>query len=79
MVKDPKDGSEWTTLQMNAPMERFRQIPPGQERHFALPQDAVKPEDGALDDAYLVAIEFSDANAIRWRRDVRSRLHKLGG
>ncbi len=76
-VNDSKDGRPWTTEERYASLERFRVIPPEQTRHLALPATVRSGADECSDDVYLVAIEFTDASGIRWRRDERGALGKV--
>jgi len=78
-VNDPGDGSPWTTdLRYESP-ERFRVIPPGQNRHRNLPQDIRDMEEECNDQTYLVAIEFTDNSGVRWTRDPRGALDEVEG
>jgi len=75
-VDDPRDGRPWTTQERYASVERLRVIPPEQTRHLILPQTVLPTGEKINRDSYLVAIEFTDANGVRWRRDERARLMK---
>jgi hypothetical protein len=75
-VNDKQDGSAWTTEERYASVERFRLVPPGHSSVLVLPEKA-KYQGLLGKDDYLVAIEFTDADGIRWRRDERAALRKL--
>jgi hypothetical protein len=74
-VNDPHDGSPWTTEQRYASIDRIRVIPPGQSRNQELPRRVRNMAQECNNDVYLVGIEFTDANGIRWFRDERGALH----
>jgi hypothetical protein len=76
-VDDPPDGLPWTTEQHYASMERFRVVPPGKSRVLPLPTRVKYQGQAHTTDDYLVAIEFTDADGVRWRRDERAALSKL--
>jgi hypothetical protein len=75
-VNDTHDGRPWTTQERYASLDRLRVIPPEQTRHLQLPQTVRQTGEEIDRDSYLVAIEFTDANGIRWRRDESARLIK---
>jgi hypothetical protein len=74
-VNDPHDGSPWTTEQRYASVDRIRVIPPGQPRDRELPEHVRNMALECNDDVYLVGVEFTDAQGIRWFRDERGALH----
>jgi hypothetical protein len=78
-VNDRHDGSEWTTEQRYASVERFRVIPPEQTRYLELPDRVRSMANECNDDVYLVGVEFTDARGARWFRDERAVLHDRGG
>jgi hypothetical protein len=73
-VNDPQDGRPWTATQVFASVDIIRVIPPGQTRNEELP-DRVRTQYKDCDDqVYVVGIEFTDANGVRWYRDERGAL-----
>jgi hypothetical protein len=77
-VNDPGDGGPWTAEQRWASTSRIRQVPPGQIRHMELPESIGNMVEECNDQLYLVGIEFTDANGLRWMRDERGSLHPVG-
>jgi len=74
-VNDRHDGSPWTTEQRYASVDRIRVIPPGQSRNQELPERVRSMAQECNDNVYLVGVEFTDANGIKWFRDERGALH----
>ena len=74
-VNDLRDGSPWTTEQRYASVDRIRVIPPGQLRGQELPERVRSMAQECNDNVYLVGVEFTDANGVRWFRDERGALH----
>lgn len=77
-VNYPRDGSPWTTEQRYASVERILVIPPGHTRHLELSARVRDMAQECSDEVYLVGIEFTDANGLRWFRDDRAALHDTG-
>jgi hypothetical protein len=77
-VNRTRDGSPWTTELRYASVERILVIPPGKTRYVELPARVRDMAEECNDEVYLVGIEFTDANGIRWRRDERAALHDAG-
>jgi hypothetical protein len=68
-VDDPKDGRTWTTHERYASKKRFLVIPPEQRQHLELPRNVKTYRGKGTAGDYLVAIEFTDADGVRWTRD----------
>jgi hypothetical protein len=75
-VEDPGGRGSWTTTESYASMERLRVVPPTRTRALIPWQENWDVGELADEDTYLVAIEFTDANGIYWKRDERARLTK---
>jgi hypothetical protein len=74
-VNDPGDGRPWTAELRYASQESMRVIPPGQTAHHRLPEQIRSMAEECNGQVYVVGIEFTDANGIRWMRDARGALH----
>jgi hypothetical protein len=74
-VNDPGDGRPWTTELRYASQQRLRVISPGQTSHHRLPEHVRNMAKECNGQVYLIGIEFTDANGMRWFRDERAVLH----
>jgi hypothetical protein len=75
-VNDPGDGKPWTAELRYASLESIRVIPPGQTSHHRLPEDICSMAKECNGQVYVVGVEFTDANGIRWMRDARGALQE---
>jgi hypothetical protein len=73
-VNDPRDGSPWTTAQVYASVDIIRVVPADQARAQELPARVSDLYEGCNDDVYVVGIEFTDADGVRWYRNERAVL-----
>ena len=75
-VNDPRDGSRWTAIQVYDSVDIIRVVPPGQTRNEVLPDRVRGQYEDCNDQVYVVGIEFTDANGVRWYRDERGTLEE---
>jgi hypothetical protein len=75
-VNGPRDGSPWTATEAYASTDIIGVIAPGQTRTQALPAQVRNQYEECNDRVYVVGIEFTDANGVRWYRNERAVLEE---